>query len=451
MKASQAHTMYFLGIGGIGMSALARYFLKMGKEIHGYDLTPTPLTRQLESEGMKIHYEADLNLIPPKTDFVIYTPAIPSGHKELEHLRNRELPILKRAEVIGQLTGELFTIGVAGTHGKTSICAIASHLLHKAGINLTAFVGGIMKNYDSNLIASNPTNVLLVEADEFDRSFLRINPDVAVVSSMDADHLDIYGDFSEMEKNYLQFVEKISENGLLVYNDKLEIFASSTHRKFSYGFGKGSDIRAENIRITSGRFHFDLVSNILQINDISMVIPGRHYIENALAAAAIAIELAVDPEKIKQGLESFEGVERRFDLRIENEHTVYIDDYAHHPEEIEATVKAARELYPDKKITGVFQPHLFSRTKDHAVDFARSLEGLDEIILLDIYPAREKPVKGITSQIILDRISNVHKLLLSKEELLYYLDKSTVEVLITLGAGDIGLMTDDIESILSNK
>jgi UDP-N-acetylmuramate--alanine ligase len=451
MKAAAAHTIYFLGIGGIGMSALARYFLKMGKEVYGYDLTATPLTRQLESEGMQIHYTEDIDAIPAAADYVIYTPAIPADNKELQYFQHKGLPLVKRAEVIGQLTQDHFTIAVAGTHGKTSICAIASHMLHAAGIKLTAFVGGIMKNPGSNLVVSDPTEVLLVEADEFDRSFLQIEPDMAVVSSMDADHLDIYGEFGEMEKNFLHFTEKLSAEGLLIYNDKLEVFTLRTGKKLSYGFDSASDVRAENVRVESGRFLFDLAYAENTISGIRMIIPGRHYVENALAAASIALELGVGPKHIKKGLETFTGVERRFDLRFEDENTCFIDDYAHHPEEILATVAAVRELHGDKKITGIFQPHLFSRTRDHAAGFAQSLEGLDKIILLDIYPAREKPVEGITSRIIFDQIKNPDKVLLSKKALLHHLKHTHTEVVITIGAGDIGLMVEDIESIIKNK
>jgi UDP-N-acetylmuramate--alanine ligase len=451
MNALQAHTIYFLGIGGIGMSALARYFLAMGKEIHGYDLTETPLTKQLVAEGMHIHYIEDISAIPASTDYVIFTPAIPAENKELIYIQEKELPMAKRAEVIGQLTETQYTVAVAGTHGKTSICAIASHVLHAAGINITAFVGGIMKNPGSNLVISDPTHVLLVEADEFDRSFLQIEPDMAVVSSMDADHLDIYGEFSEMEKNFLEFTTKLGDKGLLIYNDKLEILKNRICTKLAYGFDVDSDVKAENIRVASGRFVFDLVCTGNRIADITMIIPGRHYIENALAAASIAIELGVGPDQVKSGLETFTGVERRFELRFENDSFAYIDDYAHHPEEIQATISALKELYTDRRITGVFQPHLYSRTRDHAAGFARSLEDLDEIILLDIYPAREKPIEGVTSEIILDGIKNPRKYLMSKSALLDHLKELDTDVLITIGAGDIGLMAEDIESIIKNK
>jgi UDP-N-acetylmuramate--alanine ligase len=433
------------------MSALARYFQDMGKEIYGYDLTPTPLTKQLELEGMHIHYREDIEQIPKETDLVIYTPAIPADHKELLYLQKQDLPILKRSEVIGMLSREYYTVAVAGTHGKTSICAVTAHLLKTAGVKVTAFVGGIMKNYGSNLITSNPTEVLLVEADEFDRSFLRISPDVAVVSSMDADHLDIYGDLKEMEKNYLDFIDKLGSKGLLIYHDRLTNLGPLNQRKLAYGLHGTSDIRAEHIHVASGRFHFDLVADKYLIEDIAMSIPGRHYIENALAAASIAFELGASAETVKEGLESFQGVERRFELVMKQDNRVYIDDYAHHPKEIEVTLAAVKELFPGAKITTVFQPHLFSRTRDHEEGFAAVLDDSDEIILLDIYPAREKPIPGISSENILQRMKNQKKKILSRSELLGYLKEAEIEVLLTLGAGDIGLLTNDIATILRGK
>lgn len=451
MQASDAHSIYFLGIGGIGMSALARYFKATGKEVHGYDLAATPLTQRLEKEGIAIHYDDDPRLIPEGVDCVIYTPAIPQDHSEMAYFRQRNTPLFKRAEVIGQLSREHPTIAVAGTHGKTSICALAAHLLKSAGLHLTAFVGGIMKNYDSNLLLSNHPEILLVEADEYDRSFLRISPDTAVVSAIDADHLDVYGDFEEMEKNYLQFAGKLREEGLLIAHSKLNLFDSFAGKKTTYGIAPGADISAQRIRIVSGRFHFDLTAGDLLVRDIRMQIPGRHYIENALAAAAISMVMGLDAGQIRYGLETFRGVERRFDLVLEEKHLTYVDDYAHHPEEITATISAVRELYPGRKLTGIFQPHLYSRTRDHADGFASSLEKLDEIILLDIYPAREKPLEGISSQIILDRIGNPNKQLLSKAGMLDFLERSQPEVVLSLGAGDIGLMTHQIESILRKK
>ena len=448
MNFNKVHTIYFLGIGGIGMSALARYFKLQGKDIYGYDLTPSPLTQQLESEGIQIHYEADISKIPEQTDLVIHTPAVPITHDEYQYFVELGIPIYKRAKIIGLLSEGEFTIAVAGTHGKTSICAITAHMIKSAGQNITALVGGMMKNYNSNLIVSDPTDYLLLEADEFDRSFLEIKPDIALISSMDADHLDIYGHHDELRSNFVRFAELLNEDGILITHSKLDGFGQLDLTKFRYGINMQSDYRAENIRISEGRFVFDLVSPNLKISNIKMNIPGEHYVENAVAASAIGLQVGLTSEEIKNGLESFTGVERRFELRINEPNCVFVDDYAHHPEEIKVTVKALKSLFPEKKITGIFQPHLYSRTRDFADDFAESLETLDEIILLDIYPAREEPIPGVDSEMILSRIKNPDKKLLKKEELFKQLQHSKPEVVLTMGAGDIGLMADKIESIL---
>lgn len=448
MDINKVHTIYFLGIGGIGMSALARYFLLSGKEIYGYDLTSSALTKQLEAEGMKIHFDENLEFIPEKVDLVIHTPAVPKNHPTYQFFLQNRTPILKRAEVIGWLSEKYFTVAVAGTHGKTSISAITSHLLKSSGVSVTAFVGGIMKNYNSNLILSDPTKILLVEADEFDRSFLQIKANIAVLSSMDADHLDIYGHKGELHINFRKFTENLSEDGTLILNDKLAYFENLNRKILSYGTNSSSDFKADNIRIIDGQFTFDLVTPSYSINNIKMTVPGLHYIENAIAASAVSVLLGLTGKEIKHGLESFEGVERRFEFRIKNTDCVFIDDYAHHPEEINATVKAVKSLFPDKKVTGIFQPHLFSRTRDFAGEFATALDKLDEIILLDIYPAREEPIAGVSSEIILEQMKNKSKTILSKKEVFELLKKTKPEVLITMGAGNIGLMVDEIELLL---
>ena len=451
MDLSKINNLYFLGIGGIGMSALARYFNRQGKLIAGYDLTPTPLTALLEQEGMQIHYTEDISKIPEETDVVVYTPAIPAENKEFVYLQKSGLPMMKRARMLGELTQSHFTVAVAGTHGKTSISAMTAHIFNMAGKRITALVGGLMNNYRSNVILNLPADLLLVEADEFDRSFLEIQPDISVISSIDADHLDIYKDKQKLVQGFLDFARKLPEDGLLICNEKLKLFDDVPVRKVSYGLEKEADVRAENIRIEEGAFVFDLVFEKIRIDGIRMAVPGYHYVENALAAATVCLTKGVRPEDVKRGLESFKGVERRFDYRIRTTGLVFIDDYAHHPEEIRATIRAVRAVYPGKKITGVFQPHLYSRTRDLADDFARALETLDRVILLTIYPAREKPIKGVDSSLILDKINNPEKMLFSKEQLLKYLQREKPELLLTLGAGDIGIMVPEIEKILNEK
>jgi UDP-N-acetylmuramate--alanine ligase len=346
------------------------------------------------------------------------------------------------------LTENHFTIAVAGTHGKTSISAITAHLFKSAGKSITAFVGGIMKNYNSNLILTDPAEILLVEADEFDRSFLQIKANISILSSMDADHLDIYGHHDELRSNFRKFAENLSEDGTLILNDKLSFFEGLNRKTLSYGTNLTSDFKAEKIQIIDGQFTFDLLTPELSIEKIKMTVPGLHYVENAVAAAAVATQLGLTKAEIKQGLESFKGVERRFEFRIKNDDCVFIDDYAHHPAEINATVKAVKSLFPTKKVCGIFQPHLFSRTRDFANDFAQALDQLDETILLNIYPARELPIEGVSSEIILKKMKNKSKTILSKKEVFQHLKNSKPEVLITMGAGDIGLMVDEIELLL---
>ena len=440
--------MYFLGIGGIGMSALARYFNGEGKKIFGYDLTSTPLTQQLEAEGMEIHYEEKPSEIPSDIDLVVLTPAVPSENSELVYFIRKGTPMIKRAQLIGQLSHDHFTIAVAGTHGKTSISAIAAHLLKSSGIQLTAFVGGICRNYKSNLVLSEKTDYLLVEADEFDRSFLNLKPNITVISSMDADHLDIYGNKEELVNTFKQFAGLLNKKGVFIRNKSLPVFNLPDVKTTTYGIHPDAGVKAKNIHIHNGQFVFDLETEKQKITGIAMQIPGYHYIENALAAAAIGIQLGLNGDQIKAGLEGFTGVERRFEIRINQNKQVFIDDYAHHPEEIKATISAVKMLHPDKKITAIFQPHLFSRTKDFADDFATALSEVDELILLDIYPAREKPIPGITSKTILSGIQNTDKRILSKNELMEYLEKNKPELVLTMGAGDIGLLTKKIEKAL---
>lgn len=451
MDWKNSNTVYFLGIGGIGMSALARYFQYLGKAIHGYDLTPSPLTLQLEKEGMTIHYREDISQIPATIDFVVYTPAIPSKNAELNYFKEKNIPLFKRSEITGLLSDEYFTVAIAGTHGKTSMSAIAAQMLKMAGKNITALIGGIMNPEKTNVIISEPTELFLIEADEFDRSFLRLSPDIGVISSIDADHLDIYKDKSDLQNNFKLFAEKINPEGVLILNDRIADFISADCKTVTYGLMKNADIRAKNIHIENGKFIFDIEFESRRIDRITMNIPGNHYVENACAAAAIGFNLGLNDQQIREGLEKFRGVERRFEFRINTEKIVYVDDYAHHPEEIRATIKAIKTLFPAKKITGIFQPHLFSRTRDFYKEFAESLMPLDEVILLPIYPAREEPLAGVTSGLIYDEINGTNKILLSKKDLPEYLEKAEIGVLVTLGAGDIGLMPPVIENILLSK
>jgi len=440
--------LYFLGIGGIGMSALARYFRQQNYAIYGYDLYRTPLTIALEQEGMQIHYEEAVSEIPKGLDTVIYTPAIPESNSEFCYLREQKVPMMKRAEAIGEISRELTTLAVAGTHGKTSVSAMIAHVLHTAGLPFTAFIGGISKNFNSNFVGNENPEFLLVEADEFDRSFLKLFPDKAIITSVDADHLDVYADIQGLQKAFLVFANQVNEKGLLFTNARLSGFEDVAASRLSYGIMENADVSGRNIRIESGHFTFDLWQGNRNLTNIKMQVPGRHYIENALATSAMALSLGVEAQLIKKALESYKGVERRFDYRINEPGCVYIDDYAHHPEELRNTLEAARSLYPDKKITGIFQPHLYSRTRDFAGDFAHVLSALDCLILLDIYPAREKPIAGVSGRLILDKVNNTEKYLLNKEEVLQFLTERKPEVVFSMGAGDIGLLVNDIEKSL---
>lgn len=446
-----ADILYFLGIGGIGMSALARYYQKQGCEIHGYDLTPTPLTRQLEREGMHLHYTEDISFIPARIDKVIYTPAVPEDNAERIYFQKKGIALKKRAEVLGEISREMFTIAVSGTHGKTSITAMITHILKTADLPILAFIGGVSKNLNSNIFISEKPEYLVVEADEFDRSMLKLEPNLAVVTSMDADHLDVYQNLDEVHKTFLLFANQLGQNGKLIAHKDLKMFENDFPNRVTYGLSEGAEVHATNIKIEAGKFLFDVWQGKQFLMNVKMNIPGLHYVENALAAIAIALQLHVDPEVIKKALESFTGVERRFDYRIQDSDLVYVDDYGHHPVEIKATIDAVRALYPGKKISAVFQPHLFSRTSDLADEFAEALSSLDQVFLLDIYPAREKPIPGVTSKIIFDKIDIGNKYLFDKKTFLKFLDGNRPEVLLSLGAGDIGLMVEDIERILRNR
>jgi len=448
---------YFVGIGGIGMSALARWFKANGFQVAGYDKTLTTLVQTLIDEDINVNLEDEVSVIPaefiqnPDHTLIIYTPAVPVQHKQMLYFRDHNFLILKRSQVLGMLTKNLRTVGVAGTHGKTTTSSIIAHILRHAQVNSTAFLGGITQNYGTNLLLNEPTDhlesvICVVEADEFDRSFLTLYPEIAIVTSTDADHLDIYGKHEAVLESFKEFVSQIDEEGALFMKHGLEIASATKAGVFTYSLSDG-DYRAANIRIENARFLFDIIHPEGVIKSVAMMIPGYHNIENSIAAAAVALYLGVPGEKIKQALESYRGVKRRFEYQVESENKVYIDDYAHHPAEIEAFLKSVKALYPDKHVTAVFQPHLFTRTRDFADEFAESLSLADRLLLLEIYPARELPIEGVTSQMLLDKISIADKSIVSKQELLQLLLTLDTEVIVTIGAGDIDTLVQPIKNL----
>ena len=447
MNLNQIHNVYFIGIGGIGMSALARYFQYIGKKVVGYDKTPTQLTDELQAIGLEIHFEDNINLIP--TDFyventlVIVTPAVPVSHSEWNYFIERGFTIKKRAEVLGIITKDTYCFAVAGTHGKTTTSSILGHVLYESGVDVTAFLGGIVENYNSNLIGSGKT-VTVVEADEFDRSFLHLHPNVSCVTSMDADHLDIYGDAASIEDSFREFAAKTPGENLYVIKG-LPLEGNTI------GVNNDADFSAQNIRIENGFYVFDVKTPIEVVQNVKFGLPGHHNLTNALLAFAMAKSYGVSNEKIIAALASFKGVRRRFSFQIREEKLVYIDDYAHHPTEINAVHQAVRELYPGKKIIAAFQPHLFSRTKDFVDGFAESLSQFDEILLLEIYPARELPMEGVNSTWLLNKINNPYKKLVSKDELFTAFENSDADVFVTIGAGDIGELVKDLKKALHEK
>lgn len=448
MNVNQIHSVYFIGIGGIGMSALARYFMHLGKNVAGYDKTRTQLTDELEALGMNIHFDDAISLIDEKylskeDTLVVVTPAVPKNHSELNYFIDNGFVVKKRAEVLGIITKDTFCFAIAGTHGKTTTSSILGHVLYESGVDVTAFLGGIVENYNSNLIG-NGTSVTVVEADEFDRSFLHLYPNLACVTSMDADHLDIYGDASAIEDSFREFAAKVEPKNLFLANG-LPLEGNSI------GVNQVATYSAQNIRIQNGFYVFDVNTPNETIENIQFGLPGHHNLSNALIALAMAKSYGVSNENIIRALASFKGVRRRFSFQVREEKLVYIDDYAHHPTEINAVHQAVRELYPNKKVLAIFQPHLFSRTKDFVDGFAESLSKFDEIGLMEIYPARELPIEGVTSSWLLNKITNANKHLIQKEEVIDFINKSTFDVLVTIGAGDIGEMVKDIKKIVNEK
>ena len=458
MDVNTIKAVYFIGAGGIGMSALVRYFLSKGKKVGGYDKTPTELTHKLQDEGANIHYEENISLIPdicrnPETTLVIYTPAIPAEHKELKYFQANNFEIQKRAQVLGMLTRTEKGICVAGTHGKTTTSTMTAYLMDHSHVGCNAFLGGISKNYSTNLLLSDKSEFVVIEADEFDRSFHWLTPYATVVTATDSDHLDIYGTHEAYLESFRKYTSLIRPDGFLIMKKGIDLTPDIQQgvTVYTYSATEG-DFHAENIRIGNGEIIFDFISPLGNIKDIQLGVPVYVNIENGVAAMALAQIGGVTDEEIKAAMPGFKGVDRRFDFKIKNDHTVFLSDYAHHPAEIRQSVTSIRTLYPDKKITAVFQPHLYTRTRDFYRDFADSLSLLDEVILLDIYPAREKPIPGVSSKLIYDNLRpDMKKCLCNKEELLDLLKTKKIEVLITLGAGDIDNYVTQIYELLKDK
>lgn len=436
---------YFIGIGGIGMSALARYFNAEGKNVSGYDRTATELTRQLQAEGIEVITSDKVEDLPEeilqdKESLIVYTPAIPQEHPQYLHFTADSYTMEKRSVVLGNLTKGHFTLAVAGTHGKTTTSSMLAHLLKETGSKITAFLGGIAENYNSNLLLDG-NDAMVVEADEFDRSFLRLSPNLAAITSMDADHLDIYGDDSTIKASFQEFAALVPQDGKLFYSHGLPL------QGISIGIDDDAAVAALNIRVKNGSYHFDLRTKENTYKGLELSLPGKHNLQNAVTALAMALEFGAPPELLAGALASFKGVHRRFSYRIKREDLVLIDDYAHHPAEIAAVHQAVKEMHPGKKLLAVFQPHLFSRTRDFAEGFAESLSLFDELLLLDIYPAREKPIEGITSEWLLQMIKNDKKELVQKEQLSEVIKSKGAEVVVLMGAGDVG---EEVEKIRKN-
>jgi len=455
---SNIENVYFLGIGGIGMSALARFANHAGKCVAGYDLTQTTLTDQLTQEGITIHYSEDINHLPAQflstNTLVVRTPAVPDAHAEYQYFIKNGYHIVKRSELLGFLTSNRRCIAVSGTHGKTSVSTMTTLLLKESGVDVGAFLGGISRNFDSNLVLpGNPQSIVVTEADEYDRSFLQLNPSLAVITSVDPDHLDIYGDYESIVEAFEAFVAKITDGGTLLCKKGVEIGSKQTGRirRFSYSIDGEADFYASHIRIDDGAYLFDLVMPGLVIADVRLRYPGRVNVENMVAAMSLAFLAGVDMLLVKKAVAEYKGVQRRFDIRFRNEKFIYIDDYAHHPAEIRATVSSVKELYPGKKVLGIFQPHLFSRTQDFADSFAQSLDLLDEAILLDIYPARELPIPGVTSDLILQKMKSNYKMVCKVDYLKEVIFEKDFDILITMGAGNIDKLPEPLIEILKEK
>lgn len=454
MNLQKFRKVYFLGIGGIGMSALARWFKALGYQVAGYDKTPSLLTESLAQEGIEIIFEEKTEGLPAnlssEDSLIVFTPAVPSENILLQYFRKNDFVVLKRAETLGLITQDNFTIAIAGTHGKTTTSSIITHLLIFAQKPVTAFIGGITQNYATNfLLSAEPDALVVVEADEYDRSFLTLHPDIAIITATDADHLDIYQNPKAVQASFEMFVQKIKPNGKLFLKNALQLSIRNQISVKCFGLQE-TDYFADNIRIQQGNFLFDTHTPSGIIKDIRLFVPGYHNILNALAAIAVAETLQIPLNTIKAGIESFKGVKRRFEYILKTEKIIQIDDYAHHPEEIRAFLTALRMLYPEKHITAIFQPHLYSRTRDFADGFAETLALADRVLLLDIYPAREKPIAGVSSKMIIEKIQTTEKILVSKENVLELLKVLPKEIVVTIGAGDIDSLVEPIKKVLTD-
>ena len=450
MELENVRQVYFIGVGGIGMSGLARYFKKRGLAVYGYDKTSTPLTDALQDEGIPVSFVDQKDQIPPvfmepeAGTLIVYTPAIPKDSVILNHFKSFGFILQKRSEVLGIISKGMFTIAVAGTHGKTTTSSIVAHLLKDSGFDCSAFLGGIATNYNTNVLFGD-NNTMVVEADEYDRSFLTLHPDIAIITSMDADHLDIYGDAAHLTESFQMFAGQVKKGGILIKRKGLDLPAGKT-----YAGNEEADIMALNVRVTEGNFRFDFKNGDVELANLQIALPGLHNIENAIAAIEVALLLEIPEEKIRAALANFKGVKRRFEYVVRNEGHVYIDDYAHHPEELRACLTAVKSLFPAKKLTTIFQPHLFTRTRDFADGFAEVLAMTDELVMLDIYPARELPIDGVTSKMILDMVAKADKKIMSKEEVLEHIKKEKPELVLTVGAGDIDTLVRPLKNILEN-
>ncbi len=461
MKLSDVHSVYMLGIGGIGMSAIARYFHRQGIRVSGYDKTPSPLTRYLEAEGIPVYFEEDPERADLSADLLVYTPAIPQNHKEFLKAKADHKTWYKRAEVLKSVTDQHSTLAVAGTHGKTTTTAILSHLLYHSGVKMAGFVGGVLSNYDSNLVCSSEVDYVVAEADEFDRSFHSLFPRVAAITSLDPDHLDIYGSHDTMKADFQQFADQVTD--LLIVHESIADQIDHSNKR-TYGIGEGCDYRLSEMKVENGLFKFSVHTQTTSQGhtersrsetdsgtlNIQTTVPGKHNAENATAAIAIALELGLSNQQVESAMASFKGVKRRFEHVVRTEDTVFIDDYAHHPKEIDAAIEATRTLYPTKKLTVLFQPHLFTRTRDFEDEFAHSLSKADELLLLDIYPAREEPIPGVSSANLLNKVTLKTKELVSKAQVVNAVLSLTPESVLLLGAGDIDRLVQPIATALKS-
>jgi UDP-N-acetylmuramate--alanine ligase len=454
MNLKEIHSVYFLGIGGIGMSALARYFQSVGAAVSGYDRTRTPLCEELAQSGMEITYNDSPSSLPEafrsqpnENKLVVYTPAIPHEHPQLKHFEAIGFRVIKRSIALGLVTASYRTIAVAGTHGKTTTSAMLAHILVESGKGCNAFLGGISTNYQTNFVGNVNSDIAVVEADEFDRSFHTLTPEMAIITSVDADHLDIYNHQDALSEAFAGFASQVKANGLLIVNKDCPEMPAQC-KTIAYGISDSTAIRGENIYVHEGAFYFDYVSESASMSALRLGLPGRHNVENALAATGIALALEVNPDDIRKALSGFKGVKRRFEVHINTPELVYVDDYAHHPTELTACIDAARELFPGKRITGVFQPHLYSRTRDFAEEFGRALSALDEVLLMEIYPAREAPIEGVSSEMLLPLIQAPARVFRTADAVLKAMENFKEGVILTLGAGDIDQIVEPVKRVL---